>query len=175
VPQTLDLGGLMASFLDMLDRWVETGEVPPPTRSDLLALGDADGDGVNENPAIALPEVACPLGIRHVFPAAHGTSRRAYQETAFAAFDGVNLEPIDGRGQFVDMNGNGTRDQRESVTQAWVRLGLLKGGERLTQGKYIACVASAAAMLVDQGFLPPRMLPYYVNRAATSGVGEAGR
>ena len=29
-----------------------------------------------------------------------------------------------------------------------------------------------AAKLVDQGFLPPRMLPYYVNRAAASGVGE---
>jgi len=169
VPQTLDLGGLIASFLDMLDRWVETGEAPPPSRSDVAALTGA------ENPAIALPEVACPLGTRYVFPAAHGTSRRAYQETAFAAFDGVNLEPIDGRGQFVDMNGNGSRDQRESLAQAWVRLGVLKGGERLTQSKYIACVAGAAARLVDQGFLPPRMLPYYVNRAVASGVGEAGR
>jgi len=37
----------------------------------------------------------------------------------------------------------------------------------------MACVAAAAAKLVDQGFLPPRLLPYYVNRAATSGVGEA--
>jgi hypothetical protein len=175
VPQTLDLGGLIASFLDMLDRWVETGEAPPPTRSDLLALGDANGDGVNENPAIALPEVACPLGMHYVFPAQHGTSRRAYQETAFAAYDGVNLEPLDGRGKFVDMNGNGTRDQRENVAQAWTRLGLLKSGERLTQGKYIACVASAAASLVEQGFLPPRILPYYVNRAAASGVGEAPR
>ena len=99
--------------------------------------------------------------------------RRAYQETAFAAFDGTNQEPIDGRGQFVDMNGNGKRDPRESVAQAWTRLGLLKAGERLTHGKYVACVAAAAAKLVDQGFLPPRMLPYYVNRAATSGVGEA--
>jgi alpha/beta hydrolase family protein len=167
VPQTLDLGGLMASFIDMLDRWVEKGEAPPPSRSDVAALTGAD------NPAIALPEVACPVGIRYVFPAAHGTSRRAYQETAFAAFDGVNQEPIDGRGQFVDMNGNGKRDERESVAQAWTRLGLLKSGERFTRGKYVACVAAAAAKLVDQGFLLPRMLPYYVNRAAVSGVGEA--
>jgi Alpha/beta hydrolase domain len=166
VAQTLDLGGLMASFLDMLDRWVEKSEAPPPSRSDVPALTGA------ENPAIALPEVACPLGKHYVFPAAHGTSRRAYQETAFAAFDGVNQEPIDGRGQFVDMNGNGKRDGRESVSEAWTRLGLLKTGERLTRGKYVACVATAAAKLVDQGFLPPRMLPYYVNRATTSGVGE---
>jgi Alpha/beta hydrolase domain len=175
VPQTLDLGGVMGSFLDMLDRWVETGEAPPPTQSDLLALGDADGDGINEHPAIALPEVACPLGVRYVFPAQHGTSRRAYQETAFAAFDGINLEPIDGRGKFVDMNGNGMRDQRENVAQAWTRLGLLRPGERLTQGKYLACVANAAANLVAQGFLPPRMLRYYVNRAVESWVAEAAR
>src|SRR5467141_2272995 len=73
VPQTLDLGGLVASFLDILDRWVEKGEAPPPTRSDLLELGDADRDNVNENPAIALPEVACPLGVYYTFPLAHGT------------------------------------------------------------------------------------------------------
>ena len=167
VPQTLDLGGLMASLIDVLDRWVEKGEAPPPSRSDVTSLTGP------ENPAIALPEVACPLGIHYVFPAAHGISRRAYQETAFAAFDGINQEPIDGRGQFVDMNGNDKRDQRESVAQAWTRLGLLKAGERLTHGKYVACVAAATAKLVDQGLLPPRMLPYYVNRAATSGVGEA--
>jgi hypothetical protein len=158
---------LIASFIDMLDRWVEKGEAPPPSRSDVPTLTGA------ENSAIALPEVACPLGVHYVFPAAHGTSRRAYQETAFAAFDGVNQEPIDGRGQVVDMNGNGKQDRRESVAQAWTRLGLLKTGERLTRGKYMACVAAAAAKLVDQGFLSPRMLPYYVNRAATSGVGEA--
>jgi hypothetical protein len=175
VPQTLDLGGLMASFLDMLDRWVETGQAPPPTRSDLLALGDANGDGINENSAIALPEVACPIGTRYVFPAAHGTSRRAYQETAFAAFDGTNLEPIDGHGKVVDMNGNGIRDQRETVAQAWTRLGLLRAGEHLTAGKYMACVANAAAKLVEQGFLPPRLLPYYVNQAAASGMGGVER
>jgi hypothetical protein len=156
----------------MLDRWVETGQAPPATRSDLLALGDSNGDGINENPAIALPEVACPLGARYVFPAAHGTSRRAFQETAFAAFDGINLEPVDGRGRFVDMNGNGIQDQRESVSQAWTRLGLLSPGERLTQATYVACVASAAARLVEQGFLPPRMLRYYVNHALASGFGE---
>jgi len=31
------------------------------------------------------------------------------QETSFAAFDGVSLEPLDTRGMLVDMNGNGAR------------------------------------------------------------------
>ena len=73
------------------------------------------------------------------------------------------------------MNGNGIRDKRETMAQAWARLGLLTPGERLTYGKYVACVASTAAKLVEQGFLPPRLLPYYVNRAAASGVGETER
>src|SRR5262249_9614325 len=93
VPETLDLGGLMESFIDMLDRWVDTGIAPPPTRSDLA--GDERG-GHSHKGAIALPEVACPLGERFVFPPAHGVSRRSFQETAFAAFDGTNPEPLDG-------------------------------------------------------------------------------
>src|SRR4029077_7108181 len=99
----------------------------------------------------AAPGGARPPGVSSPMPAVHGPSRRSYQETAFAAFDGAELEPLDGRGQFVDMNGNGVRDKRESVAQAWARLGLLKPGERLTHAKYTACVANAAAKLVEQG------------------------
>src|SRR2546427_12264712 len=105
--------GLLHLYLDILDRWVEKGETPPPTRSDLLELGDAGRDNVNENPAIALPEVACPLGVYYTFPLAHGTSRRAFQETAFAAFDGINPEPIDGRGKVVDMRSEERRVGKE--------------------------------------------------------------
>lgn len=173
VPQSLDLGGLVDSFIDILDRWVETGKEPPATKSDLPVLGDNDGDGKNENPAVALPETACPLGVYHIFPAAHGRSRRSGQETAFAAFDGTNLEPIDGRGEFVDMNGNGRRDRRESVAQAWARLGLLKPGEKLTPGKYVACVANAAARLAEEGLLPQKVVSYYVRKAAATTVREA--
>jgi Alpha/beta hydrolase domain len=169
VAQTLDLGGINEALVDLLDRWVVKGEAPPPSKSDLPALGG------NENPAIALPEAACPLGVYYVMPAVHGTSRRSYQETAFAAFDGADLEPLDGRGQFVDMNGNGVRDQRETVVQAWTRIGLLKSGERLTHGKYAACVAHAAARLVEQGLLPTRVLAHYVNQAKTNGLGEVER
>lgn len=166
VPHTLDLGGLLESLIDVLDRWVEHGVEPPPTKSDLLELG---------GPALALPEVACPLGIYYPYPAAQVNARRAGQETAFAAFDGVNLEPLDGRGELVDMNGNGVRDRRETVAQAWARLRLLKPGERFTQSTYVSCVANAAARLVGEGLLPPRLLAYYVKRAVTSGVAEGAR
>jgi Alpha/beta hydrolase domain len=172
VPQTLDLGGLVESLIDALDQWVEKGKEPPSTKSDLLELGDINRDSVNENPAIAFPEVACPLGVYYIFPAAQQNSRRAGQETAFAAFDGVNLEPIDARGEFVDMNGNGVRDKRETVVQAWKRLGLLKPTELFTRSKYITCVTNAAAKLVEEGLLPPPLLAYYMKKAMADGVGE---
>jgi len=166
VPQTLDLGGLLESLITALDRWVEHGVEPPRTKSDVPELGGS---------AIALPEVACPLGVYYPYPAAQTNLRRAGQETAFAAFDGVNLEPLDARGQLVDMNGNGVRDRRETVAEAWVRLGLLRPGERFTQSAYVACVANAAAKLVAEGLLPPRLLGYYVKRAVASGAAEGSR
>ena len=42
---------------------MEEGVVPPPTHSEWAELGDADHDGVIEHPALAFPEVACPLGV----------------------------------------------------------------------------------------------------------------
>ena len=164
VPHTLDLGGLVESLIDALDRWVENGTEPPPTKSDLRELASA------ANPAIALPEVACPLGVYYAYPAAVSNRTRAGQETAFAAFDGVNLEPLDARGDLVDMNGNGTRDRRETVAQAWTRLGLLRSGERLSQSAYVSCVADAASRLVREGFLPPGLLPWYVRTASARRV-----
>lgn len=175
VSQTMDLGGLIDSLIDLLDQWVEKGKEPPLTKSDLPELGGKTKGGSNANPAIALPQVACPLGVHYTFPAAHGTTRRAYQETAFAAFDGVNLEPIDGRGEFVDMNGNGVRDKRETVAQAWVRLGLLKAGEKFTHGKYISCVADSAAKLTEESLLPQKVISYHVKKAAETRFVEADR
>ena len=64
----LDLSRLMDALIDRLDDWVEKGIAPPPTKTDWLELGDVDGDGVNENEAIALPEVACPLGLYYPHP-----------------------------------------------------------------------------------------------------------
>ena len=125
----------------------------------------------HDNAAVALPEVACPLGVYYIFPPNVDPSRRGGQETAFAAFDGTNLEPLDARGQFVDMNGNGVRDKRETVTQAWQRLGLLKAGQRLTQSLYAGCVKAAALKLVNEGLLPRKVGEYYTERAGKTWLG----
>lgn len=168
VSQAFDIGELMGSLIDALDRWVENGEPPPPTRSDTLDLGLVDSGGINRYSGISLPEVACPLGVYY------GRTPQA-QETGFAAFDGVNVEPIDGDGRLVDMNGNGRRDRRETVVQAWSRLRLLKPDEPFTPAKYVACVAEATAKLVNEGFLPARVIPYYVQKALAAGVPDQGR
>jgi len=173
--QALDLGGLIDSLIDLLDKWVEKGKEPPPTRSDLVELGSLNRNGRNKTPAIALPEIACPLGVYYIFPAALGSDRRAGQQTAFAAFDGINPEPLDGRGEFVDMNGNGVRDKRETITQAWARLGLLKPGEKLTHNKYNTCVTSAAKKLAEEGLLSRKILAYYKKKAAASIIGDPDR
>ena len=61
------------------------------------------------------------------------------------------------------------------LAQAWARIGLLKPEEGFTQGKYVGCIAEATAKLVKEGFLPPRVLAYYVHRAVASGVREERR
>ena len=96
------------------------------------------------------------------------------QETAFAAFDGTNLEPLDGRGVFVDMNRDGVRDKRETVAQAWQRLGLLKAGQKLTQAAYVTCVKAAATKLVKEGLLPNKVGEFYVERASKTHLPEQG-
>jgi hypothetical protein len=123
--QSLDLTAVFDALIERLDSWVEKDIAPTPTKSDLMKLSRAN-NGINKDSAVALPEIACPLGTYYIFPPQLEPGRRGGQETAFAAFDGTNLEPLDGRGVFVDMNGNGVRDKRETVTQAWQRLGLLK-------------------------------------------------
>lgn len=192
--QNLDLSGLMDAVIDMLDRWVDEGLEPPPTRSDAWYLGDADHNGTIENPALELPEVACPTGIYHEF--AVGTKRPG--STGFTpfldqphisinadttplppGFDEKWLEPLDARGRPFDMNGNGVRDTRESIGQAWQRrwregkrYGILKPGEAFSHGKYVSCVAQSAADLYRQGFLSETAMLHYIQEASKSAVGE---
>ncbi|TAK09289.1 hypothetical protein EPO44_01485 [bacterium] len=59
--QNLDLGGIFDALIDRFDAWVEKDIPPPPTKSDILELGEVGKDGVNKNTAIAPPEVTCPL------------------------------------------------------------------------------------------------------------------
>ena len=157
--EILDLSKMMDRFVDLLDAWVENGVPPPPTRSDWAELGDADRDGVIEHPALAFPEVACPLGVYYSYPESTSAT------TAFAAFTGRGLEPLDAKNVFVDMNRNGVWDYRETPTAAWQRLGLLQPNETLTNEKYVACVLRAAGQLQRDGFFSDQTAATYVERA----------
>ena len=162
----LDLSGLMDGLIDLLDNWVEQDIAPPPSKSGWLELGDVDGDGVNENEAIALPEVACPLGLYYPYPPSRGEEGGGY--TGFVFFDGQGLEPLDGQGAFVDMNLNRYLDQRESVDEAWHRLGLLKRGEAFSRSRYQACVEATVAQLRKEKLITERVAQRYVQQASNA-------
>ena len=167
VGQTLDLGGLFDALIDRLNDWVEKNKAPTATKADMPELSAANGNASpNANGAVALPEVACPLGEYYAYPPGVDPARRGGQETAFAVFDGTNLEPLDERGNLVDMNGNGVRDKRETIAQAWQRLGLLKAGQKMTTAVYQSCVKDAAAKLVRQGLLPAKVAEYYAEKTS---------
>jgi hypothetical protein len=170
--QTLDLTGIFDALIDRMDAWVEKDVPPPATKTDMVEAGGANKNGNDKNSAVALPEVACPLGVYYIFPPALDPGRRGGQETAFAPFDGANLDPLDGRGMFVDLNGNGVRDKRETVSQAWQRLKLLKPGQKLTQGFYANCVNAAASKLVKEGLLPKKVGEFYVEQANKARLPE---
>lgn len=162
--RALDLSTLIDRLIDHLDAWVERGIAPPATRSDWTALGDSDGDGNLENAAIALPEVACPLGVYFPYPASSSAG------SSFAAFTAGELEPLDEDGVFVDMNRNGIRDRRDTPAQAWRRLGLLRQGAEFTREKYVACVEAAAGRLQDAGFFSNSTARNYVERARAADL-----
>jgi len=63
------------------------------------------------------------------------------------------------------MNENGSRDNRETVTEAWRRLGLLKAGETFSRAKYVACVQSTAAKLRKEKLITERIANLYVEDA----------
>ncbi len=169
--QTLDLGGIFDALIDRLDDWVEKGTAPTPSKTDAADLSTAGKNGrSDDNGAVALPEVACPLGVYYAYPLEVNPPRRGGQETAFAPFDGINLEPLDSRGTLVDMNGNGVRDKRETVTQAWQRLKRLKSGQKLTAAAYRSCVKGAATKLVNEGLLPAKVGEYYIERSARAQI-----
>lgn len=166
--EILEISYLFDRFIDLLDAWVDKGIAPPPNRSDWPELGGADGDGVLR-PALTMPEVACPLGVYYQFPPSRGEDGDT--ATSFAAFTGEpNLEPLDGRKVFVDMNANGLWDYRETPTEAWRRLGLLGRGEELTRERYVACVERAAQRLASDGFFSAQTVQWYVQQAGTAGL-----
>ncbi len=86
--------------------------------------------------------------------------------SGFASFDGRSLEPLDGRGVFVDMNLNRYLDHRESVDQAWHRLGLLKPEEKFSRSKYQACVEAAVGKLKQEKLITERVAARYIQQAS---------
>jgi hypothetical protein len=162
--QNIDVSKAMDRFIDLLDAWVDKGVAPPPTHSDDPMLGGANPDGSAAHPALAFPEIACPLGVYYGYP------RSTAGATAFAAYTGNGIEPLDGDDVFVDMNRNGVWDYRETPTQAWARLGLLSRGETLTRDRYVACVEKAANGLRDEGFFSATTAAGYVERARTADL-----
>ena len=152
----LDLSRLMDGVVDLLDNWVEKDINPPGTKSEAPGIGSV-GDAIN------LPETACPLGVYFAYPPLH--SLGGVGETGFAPFDGAPLEPVDGRLVFVDMNGDGKRDKRETVTEAWRRLGLLKANETFGRAQYVSCVQNATATLRKDNFITEKVANLYLQEA----------
>ncbi len=190
----LDLAPVFDAIIDRLDAWVDRGIEPPPTRSDSYELGDLNHDGRNENPAVALPGIACPTGVYYNFPKGQKSSAttafepylmdakpviNATTEVLPDGFDAKWLEPIDEFGYLVDMNGSGVRDTKESISHAWqrraregYRTGILKSGDILTHEKYVACVAAVATDLYRQGIVSGNAMTYYIEQAIRSDVGK---
>ena len=162
----LDVSLIMGGAIDKLEELVAGGS-PTASKSDWALLGDPDRDGRIEHPAVAYPEVACPLGVFHPYPQSGAGT------TAFAAFTGEGLEPLDKSDMFVDMNRNGIWDFRETPTEAWQRLGLLQPGEELTRARYVSCVEGAVKALQDDGFFKPATAAAYVAEARTRSLDPA--
>jgi hypothetical protein len=159
--EVLDVSRVMDGAIDILDGLVEGRSAPVPSKSDWSVIGDADGDGVNENPAIAYPEVACPLGVYYPYP------QNGDGSTAFAGFSGQGMEPLNEARVFVDMNRNGAWDFRETPAAAWRRLGLLGQAEELTRERYVQCISDAVASLTDDGLFSVATAERYVESART--------
>ncbi len=157
----LDVSLVIDGTIDMLDAMVEGNPDVTPSHSDWTMIGDLDKDGVIEYPAIAYPEVACPLGIYYPWP------ENGAGETAFAGYTGTGLEPLDEKEVFVDMNRNGIWDNRETVTNAWRRLGLLAANEEFNREKYVRWVRAAAGQLQQTGFFSDATVSRYVKQAGS--------
>jgi hypothetical protein len=154
--EILDFSKLIDGVADLLDNWVEKGVEPPPTKSDWARLSPTRS-------ALDLPETACPLGVYYPYPTLRGMG--GIGQTGFAPFDGASLEPVNGLMEPVDMNGDGERDKRETVTEAWRRLGLLKANESFDRARYVACIQQTASKLQGERFITQRVAEQYIQEA----------
>ena len=68
------------------------------------------------------------------------------------------------------MNRNGVWDNRETPTEAWRRIGLLRKDEKLTREKYVTCVLTAATKLSTEGFFAEKTAAWYIDRAEKANL-----
>jgi len=66
------------------------------------------------------------------------------------------------------MNLNRYLDHRESVDEAWHRLGLLKHGETFSRSKYQACVEATVARLRKEKLITERVAQRYLQQASNA-------
>jgi len=155
--EVLQLTRLMDALIDQMENWVEKGIAPPVSKSDV------DLGTVAKTTAVSLPEVSCPVGVYHAYPQSGGSD--GVGSTGLALFTGQGVEPVDGRVVFVDMNGNGRRDKRETMTQAWRRLGMLKAAEAFGRAKYVECIKGTVEKLRKENLLTARGAEQYISEA----------
>ncbi|MCK5352995.1 hypothetical protein KAJ77_10445 [bacterium] len=90
----------------------------------------------------------------------------------------TETEAMDRRGYPVDMNHNGIRDRRETLTEAWQRrrkegekYGILDQDETFTHSHYLNCVRSVATELFEQRLLSRIAMLDYIQKATDSNIG----
>jgi len=187
--QNLDLSGVFDALIDVLDLWVDQGVEPPPTKTD-PHKSDPSSPKAGETTSIRLPEIACPTGIYYEFPAGARrvgvTGFQAYLDdfpptprTDPSDFDEELLEPMDRRGYPVDMNHNGIRDRRETLTEAWKRrrkegkkYGTLEEDESFTHAHYVTCVTAVARELFEERLLSRSAMLDYIQKSSDSNIGK---
>jgi len=189
----VDIGGVAIPLMNALINWVLNGTPPPATRVDAKDVWDLDP---NAGPAIHLPDTACPRGIyRNYMPrpdgGAFGSSPAMFipyltelvpqineDEERPAGFKEEWLEPVDRRGNLIDMTGALHRRTRPTIQQIWsIRYregkstGILRPYESLTRERYVSCVAEVASNLRDERLLTEEAVQWYIEKAKNEDIG----
>jgi len=181
--EMIDVGGVYLPLKRALDRWATNGAEPPASRIDARDVTELDESIL---PQIRLPETACPRGFFHPYIARpDGKTSDSHQyfvpyHTVLHEqinsiemdlpedFDEAWLEPLDVNGFLVDVSGEGTRNTKLTIEQAWharyrngQTTGILKPYEELTRARYASCVNEVAEALYDEGLLSDEARDWY--------------
>lgn len=189
----VDLGGVAGALEQALADWVLQGKPPPPTHVDAADVWELDPAA---EPAIDLPDTACPRGVyrpnmKRPDGTAVGASEALFVPYATALHPQINedqqrppgyreewLEPVDRHGYLVDLTGSHSRMTRPTIAQIWhlryrrgEKTGILHPYEKLTRARYVECVTGVAAKLQADGVLTPEAARWYGEKAKTDDIG----